>query len=113
MKIGFDERFLFKTATWINNDQIPPQHRIKLLTHIWKPNLIPKIKFFARKLIRGRIPTRKNLGKINLKVNAYYPFRINHLEYIDHLLIQYSSVVRSGLQELNIVIFLSMAIFIS
>lgn len=62
-----------------------PHPRAKLLIHIQKLYLIPIIKYFAWKCIRGGMLIGENLRKNGMKVNGDSPFCVNHLEDIDHL----------------------------
>lgn len=61
-----------------------PHPTAKLLIHIWKLNLIPKVKLFAWELIRGKITIRGYLRNVGIDVDGDCPFCHNHLEEIDH-----------------------------
>lgn len=80
----FDGRLSIKTSIWTNNDKIYFHSRTKLLNSIWKFNFIHKIKLFAWKLIRGKIPIRRNLKYIGMDINRSCPFCQNHLEDMSH-----------------------------
>lgn len=47
--------------------------------------LIPKVKLFAWKLIRGRLPTKENHRKTRMRISGDCPFCDSHPEDIDHL----------------------------
>lgn len=65
-KYTSDGNFSVKTATWANNDKVASNPRAKLLNSIWKLRLPPKLKLFAWKLVRGKIPTRNYLKNIRM-----------------------------------------------
>lgn len=46
------------------SDQIPLYPISEILKHIWRLNLITKIKLSAWKLVRDRISTKENLRKM-------------------------------------------------
>lgn len=48
--------------------------------------MIPKVKYFAWKLIGGKFFTRDNLREIGIDINGDCSFCQTHLEDIDHLL---------------------------
>lgn len=79
------ETFNIKTATWANNERIPPHPKAKLLNRIWKLKMLPKIKLFAWKLIRAKIPTIGYLKDIGLDIDTECPFCNDDNEDIDHL----------------------------
>lgn len=81
-KFSPDRKLSVKIATWTNNDKITPHPRAKLLNHIQKLNLIPKIKLFAGKLIRGKLPTRGGLRNIRIDTNGNCSFCHNRVENI-------------------------------
>lgn len=53
-----------KIAIWTNNDKILSHLMGKTLNYIWKLQLVPKLRLFAWKLVRGKIPIKENLKKI-------------------------------------------------
>lgn len=78
LRIKLFEKFTFGNFQLIshlaNNDKIPPHPKAKLLDHIWKLKMIPKLKLFAWKLIRRKIPTRRYLRTIEMDINGDFPF---------------------------------------
>lgn len=54
--------------------RIPPHPRAKLLSPIWKLNMVSKIKYLAWKLVRGEIPRAGNLRTIGFDINGDCPF---------------------------------------
>lgn len=71
-----------KSATWANNDKIPPHSRAKLLNCIWKLKITPEVKIFAWELVRSKSPTREYLRNIVVDLNGNCSFYHN---YTDHL----------------------------
>lgn len=74
MEVTFKEKFPAETATWVNNDQIFPYSRVKLLNHILKLDIILEIRFFALELSRDKIHTIENHRKIGKDINGDCPF---------------------------------------
>lgn len=73
LTITFDRKFLIKIATCANSEHILPTQVRNYLSYR-DLNLILKLKFFAWKLIKDRIPTRKNLKNIGMNINEDCPF---------------------------------------
>lgn len=77
---NLDTNFIVKTVIWTNNIKISSHPKTKFRSYIWKVNLTLEIKLFARKFIRGKIPTRGNPRNIRLDINSDCSFHKNHLE---------------------------------
>lgn len=60
-----------------NNNTISPHAEAKLLDHIWKVNLIPKLKYFLGNLLE------RILENNEFDISGDCPFCQNHLEDID------------------------------
>lgn len=81
-----DDSFLIKT-TWANNDSIKPHPKAKFINSIWRLNLIPKIKIFARKLIRNILPTRDRLIRFGININCDSPFYNKETKTLNHIFV--------------------------
>lgn len=57
-----------------------------------KLNILPRIKLFAWKLIRGKIPTRDFLSNIGINININCSFCLNNKEDSDHLFKDYEFI---------------------
>lgn len=77
-----------KVDTWANNYQISSHLRAKLLNPNRKLKFIPKIKLFAWKPSRGKIPISENLRKMGIGSKGGCKSCDSYLENIDNLVRQ-------------------------
>lgn len=61
----------------------------KFINSIWKLNLIPKVKFFAWKLIHNILLTGDRLRQFGINITCDYPFRNKEVEIINHIFVRY------------------------
>lgn len=64
----FDGEFSVKIATWANNDSVRLHPKAKLINSMRKLNLIPKVHFFSRKLVRNIHLTRDKLRDVRIDI---------------------------------------------
>lgn len=109
-----DGDFLVKTATWANNNTVPPLPKAKLLNSLWKLNLRPNLQLFDWKFLREILHTGNKIKRLGINIDGNCPFCNKGDETLNHLFSTYELALNVwSITETNCPISINSSLYIT